>query len=184
MYAVGKGLAGVHVSGPTLVHLEQVRTSAIFDPFGPVDDGHIKLKGILCKARMAFDSRKQIELVVISGSSLVIDNYTFDLQHLRVSIDRYPPFPEFIYGEHVECFLLPLFQAQGTHRNGQPWEHLIGLVLRPTVTKKGQFTRMGQIAIQSTEARDAIKVAISEQVIEDQFFEELDQRRGYLIEII
>jgi hypothetical protein len=184
-YGATQGLVGVHVSDRDLVHLEQVRTSVIFDPFGPVNDGHIKLKDFLIKLVMAFDSEKSIEPVVIPGSSFVIDNHSFDDQLLSVSVDRYPPFPEFAHGEHLECFMLPLFETtQGTDGDGLPWEELLGLVLRPTAAKKGQFTRIGTIRIERPEARDAYERAIPEQIIEDRFFEERDERCGYLIEII
>jgi hypothetical protein len=83
-YGATQGLVGVHVSDRDLVHLEQVRTSVIFDPFGPVNDGHIKLKDFLIKLVMAFDSEKSIELVVIPGSSFVIDNHSSDDQLLSV----------------------------------------------------------------------------------------------------
>jgi hypothetical protein len=127
---------------------------------------------------MAFDSEKRIELVVISGSSFVIDYHSFDKQPLSVSVDRWPPLPEFTHGEHVECFLLPLFQAHGTERDRTPWEEVKGLVLRPTAAKKGQFTRIGIILITGAEARDAFEGAISERIIEDRLFEARDERWG------
>ena len=81
--------------------------------------------------------------------------------------------------------MLPLFETtHGTDGDGLPWEELLGLVLKPTAAKKGQFTRMGIIRIERPEARDAYERAISEQIIEDRFFEERDERGGYLIEII
>ena len=59
--------------------------------FGPVNDGHIKLKGILVKLVMAFNSEKHIGLVAISSSSFVIDNHSSDEQPLSVLVDRYDP---------------------------------------------------------------------------------------------
>jgi hypothetical protein len=106
--------------------------------FGPVNDGHIKLKGILVKLVMAFNSEKHIGLVAISSSSFVIDNHSSDKQPLSVLVDRYPPFPEFAHGEHVECFLLPLFPTNDTEYDGTLWENVAGFVLRPTAAKKGK----------------------------------------------
>lgn len=162
VYREGQGMTGTKVSEHRLVSIQEVRTSPIADPFGQVSDGLLQVRGRSWKITLAFDTIGDVDQVVIFGVSLVTNDwYNSDTERtdIWVSLDHCPISPKVANDGNIEGFVLPLFHTQGGNGENEPWEDLVGIILKPTAAKQGQFTRMGQMRFKSIVAKEVFQNA-------------------------